>query len=162
MSRRRIRLSNRMYAIVSAEDYEHLKQFSWIGRSNRPKGYPGKHNFYCYRWTPRKNYKRRAVYMHHEVSGSIEVDHIDGNGLHNYRENLRPANHNQNQHNKGKCYTNTTGYKGVRFDKRRGSYYASIMLNKKTVYIGAYKTAKKAALAYRKKAIELHQGFARW
>ena len=51
-----------------------------------------------------------------------EIDHIDGNGLNNAVDNLRTcssAGNDQNKHN----------VKGYSFDKRRGKYYAQIMIN---------------------------------
>lgn len=54
-----------------------------------------------------------------------------------------------------------TPYKGIRFNKRDKMWYARIMQNRKEIYIGCYKDAVSAAIAYNEKAIELHGDKAR-
>lgn len=44
---------------------------------------------------------RKTVYLHRMImdpEGSLEVDHIDGNGLNNTRANLRLTSHSDNMH----------------------------------------------------------------
>lgn len=91
-----------------------------------------------------------------EVPDGLDADHIDRNRLNNRRSNLRIATRGQNLHNKTKLCTNTTGYKGVCYDKSRGKYMATINGR----YIGRYPTPEQAAQAYNIKAKELHGEFA--
>ena len=51
--------------------------------------------------------------------------------------------------------TNTSGYRGVSFDKSRDRFAAAVTIKNKTIYIGRYKTAKEAATA-RDKYIDKH------
>lgn len=43
---------------------------------------------------------------------------------------------------------NTTGYRGIGFNKEINKWHARIMVNKKRIYLGSYSTKKGAAIAY--------------
>src|SRR5262245_19767608 len=58
-----------------------------------------------------------------------EIDHADENQSNNRWNNLREATPSQNHRNRGKQRNNTTGYKGVCFDKRAKRFVAGIKLN---------------------------------
>ncbi len=104
----------------------------------------------------------RIVYsLYHELDiGSLQVDHIDQNRLNNNPCNLRLATHQQQQCNKTSKKNSTSNYKGVSWHKPLSKWRASICVNKKRMHIGYYLTEKEAALAYNKKAQELHGPFA--
>ena len=89
-----------------------------------------------------------------------QVDHIDGNGLNNRRENLRIATAAQNQRNAKLRIDNTSGYKGVYFDKRKKKWRGLIKFNQKTIHLGSYATPEAAHEAYCKAAKELFGEFA--
>lgn len=89
------------------------------------------------------------------------IDHINGNGLDNRRENLRLATSSQNQANKGKGRNNTTGRKGVFWNKNTKKWYSQITVNRKIIFIGLFNTLDEAYEAYCKKAKELFGEYAR-
>jgi hypothetical protein len=93
-------------------------------------------------------------------SGLPQIDHINGDRGDNRIANLRWCSRNQNQHNKGKCKTNTSGFKGV--CREDGKWRASIWLNNKFNRIGSFDTPEEAFDAYKAKARELHGEFARF
>lgn len=87
------------------------------------------------------------------------IDHINNDGLDNRTANLRRCTSFENMHNRTKKKNNTTGYKGVY--AHRGCFCASIAHHGVKYHIGRYLTAKEAAIAYNKKAKELHGEFSR-
>lgn len=88
-----------------------------------------------------------------------EIDHKNGIRHANAWLNLREANHSQNQRNKGLQKNNTSGYKGVVWDAACKKWRASIGANKKTTYLGLYKTPELAYEAYSKAAKDLYSDF---
>jgi hypothetical protein len=91
----------------------------------------------------------------------MDVDHINGDGLCNLRENLRLCTHSENLHNRGKQINNTSGYKGVYFHKQSKKFTAKIRLEGKTTSLGYYDSPIEAAQAYDAKAREIFGEFAR-
>jgi len=61
------------------------------------------------------------------------IDHIDGDGLNNKLDNLRPCTHQQNLQNRRVNKNNKTGHKGVYVDKGNQKYRAQIMHNGKNI-----------------------------
>jgi hypothetical protein len=83
----------------------------------------------------------------------LHVDHIDHDGLNNRRYNLRNVTRTVNQLNNRKQTNNTSGYRGVVWDKDRNLFQAKIKLHGKQKMLGRYKTAEEAndvVVKYRK------------
>lgn len=89
------------------------------------------------------------------------LDHINCNRQDNRISNLRESDHSKNGMNRPATKSNTSGYKGVSFDKRRNCWHASVGFKGKNISAGDFSTAKEASAAYNKKAIELFGDFAR-
>lgn len=108
---------------------------------------------------------RQSVYMHRLIVGAGPrelVDHSDGDGLNNQRWNLRTANPNQSQDNRGKQRNGRTSqYKGVFWDKSRNRWAATIHHEHRTRALGRYQAEEDAARAYDEAAIALFGSFAR-
>lgn len=92
---------------------------------------------------------------------AAEIDHINGDRSDNRRANLRLAAGWQNHANARLSKRNTSGFKGVSFDKRRGLWYAYIKKHGRMLNLGLYKTAEAAHAARLAKAKELFGDFAR-
>ncbi len=116
---------------------------------------------YAYANQYQGNYKNRIVKMHRLIlSTDKNVDHANGNGLDNRRENLRIANKSQNGCNRGPQRNNTTGLKGVSFHKKSDKWMARITVEGKAHYLGLFGSKEKAAVAYDKAAKRYHGEFA--
>lgn len=89
------------------------------------------------------------------------VDHINMDRADNRIANLRLATHSQNKANRAAPVTNTTGYKGVWFDKRRGKFVAALKVEGTTKHIGYFTLASDAHDAYKQAAREYFGEFAR-
>lgn len=98
-----------------------------------------------------------GVYLHNLLMGG-RCDHKNGDGLDNTRVNLRKCTQAQNGLNRRP----KTGkrFKGVFFDKRRGTFYAQVAFQRKTHSSPRFETAEEAALWHDAKADELHGEFA--
>ena len=85
------------YAYVSAEDYDNVMLYRWY-RSAGSKHEKTTHHY------ARSVINGQHISMHHFLQGKPTkghvVDHIDGNGLNNTRENLRIVTLSQNSQNR--------------------------------------------------------------
>lgn len=91
-----------------------------------------------------------------------QIDHINLNKEDNRWCNLRESSNRENQINQTIDKTNTSGFKGVSFDKSRGLWVAYVARgNRRTKYIGRY-DCKAAAYFARIVAAEIdYKEFAR-
>jgi hypothetical protein len=90
-----------------------------------------------------------------------EVDHIDGNPLNNVWSNLRPCAQIKNAKNRKLNVTNTSGYKGVTFNRKLGRHVARIQHDGKRLFLGVFDTPEEASAAYQEAAFALHGEFSR-
>lgn len=96
-----------------------------------------------------------------DIPDGMVIDHINGDKTDNRKSNLRIASNMENCRNQRLCSRNTTGYKGVSFDKRRKQYSAAITVDYKNIFLGYYESPQEAALAYDKAASFYFGEFAR-
>ena len=84
------------------------------------------------------------------------IDHINRNKSDNRIANLRDVTRAQNCQNTLKLSTNTSGFKGVGFDKAKGKWEAKIWYEGRKKWIGYFPDAQLAAKAYAQAAAQLH------
>ena len=87
-----------------------------------------------------------------------EIDHEDGDGLHNRWLNLRPATHAQNAQN---SKPKRNGLKGVYLHKASGLWHARITANGKTESLGYFLSEVASHSAYKIASKRLHGEFGR-
>ena len=91
----------------------------------------------------------------------IQIDHVDGNKQNNNPANLRIATNQENQRNVKIQKNNTSGFKGVSYEKDRNKWKASISNGSRRINLGRFNSPEEAHAAYKNKAIELFKEFAR-
>jgi len=152
-----IPLTQGKVAIVDAADFEWLNQWKWCASLCDGSWY-----------AMRKDYALgrrhgKTVYMHRfamRAPRGIEVDHFDGNTLNNSRAtNLRLATSQQNKFNTGVKKNNTSGYKGVSWNKKLQKWVAQAVINREHRYLGLHATKELAAEAYVKATSPAHGEF---
>jgi hypothetical protein len=105
----------------------------------------------------------RIIFLLHK--GYLEkdniIDHIDNNPLNNKIENLRECTISQNQQNSKLSKKNTSGHKGVTWDKATSKWRVQIKLNGKYHYFGLYVNLEDAIKASTEARKKLHGDFGR-
>ena len=84
-----------------------------------------------------------------------DVDHIDNNPANNSLYNLRWSSRSENLMNTQLSLRNTSGVKGVSWNKRHHKWQACIMIDGKQMHLGLFGTLEEASLVRRTKANEL-------
>lgn len=108
--------------------------------------------------------KRYKLYMHRYLKGAIKgetVDHVNGDGMDNTRCNLRKCSKAENARNSELSASNTSGYKGVTWNKNAKKWLAQLKVDRRHVYIGVFTDILDAAKAYNTAALEHFGEFAR-
>lgn len=157
-----IKLNSRKYpgliAIVDDIDGD-LSELKW-----HPTIAP--HTTYAQR---RFRFGENAIPMHRVVLERVlgrplardeRADHINHVGTDNRRENLRLASHAQNSRNRLIDKRNTSGYKGVAWDKRNSKWQVHIRVNSKQKLLGRFTDIKEAARIWNQAAVEVYGEFA--
>jgi hypothetical protein len=110
----------------------------------------------------KRYYAHRLVFFMFNDYFPQEVDHKDGNKSNNKIENLRPATKSQNQHNAKININNTSGVKGVSWDKRNKKWKAQIAVNKKNYQLGRFDTLEMATQVINEFRKQYHNEYARF
>ena len=93
---------------------------------------------------------------------SVNIDHIDGKGSNNHFTNLRLATTAENLRNAQLSRRNTSGFKGVSYNRRLDRWQASITVAGKLHYLGIFNAPEKAHVAYCTAAKQHFGEFARF
>lgn len=145
-------------AVIDVEDVCLVEDFNWLSSVC-------KNVVYAMRASPRKpNTKRKFILLHRVLTSApahLQVDHIDSDGLNNRRSNLRLATVSQNHFNSRISKRNTSGFKGVSFEKRANKWLARIKIDGKVKWLGYYNNPEDAGAAYAKASPEVHGNFGR-
>jgi hypothetical protein len=107
----------------------------------------------------RNYYIHRLIWFYVHGYWPEYIDHINGDRSDNRIENLRECSNQQNNNNKGKPKSNTSGYKGVTWDKRSNRWVAQIQVGEFHIHLGSFKDKNQASEAYRQSAIKYQGDF---
>ncbi len=146
--------------LIDEEDFDRIfsSHFTWGINPNSKK------HWSAYVRGRKKTRDREQIYLHRFIMSppiGMQVDHINGNGLDNRKENLRICTASQNTKNKRLAINNTVGLKGVT-RRQNGKYVAQIRKDYKLETIGTFDSPEEAHEAYCLRAIELFGEFARF
>ncbi len=157
-------LSRGLVALVDDDDFPLICGFKWHaarGRSLSEVWYACA----CLGKAQALQFGKRHVKLHRLLMGfpnsPLKVDHRNGNGLDNRRENLRIVNANQSQMNRPANIQAVSQYKGVSWHKRSSRWQSQICAYGHHRYIGEFANEIEAALAYDREAILIHGEYAR-
>ncbi len=133
---------------IDLEDVIRCKQFKWY---KTPMGYPARRD------------GSTLILLHRFLMGPdhLHVDHIDRNKMNNRKSNLRLATRSENLCNQKTSLRNSSGYKGVSWNKRRGKWHCYITKDQRRHHLGYFDSVREAAVKYNESAIKLHGEFAR-
>lgn len=148
---KKISLTQKKFAVIDDDMFDVLSKHKWcVNNGYAVRGIvPG----------GRIQEKMHRIIMN--APKNLEVDHIDGDRLNNQRSNLRLCIHSRNVMNCGIYKNNTSGYKGVSWNKQIEKWIAHIRINKKRIHLGVFVDKKKAVEIYNKNAEKYFEKFAR-
>lgn len=153
-----VKLKNNHTLLIDDADWNLVKNFKWTAHKKPPN------NCYYAIATDYSSGKKKTIYLHNLLinkPSAFTIDHINGDGLDNRRQNIRLATKSQNAGNQKLRANNKTGFKGVCFHKQHKLYMATIKVNYKGIHLGYFKTPESAAKAYDKAAIKHFGKFAK-
>ena len=147
-------------AIIDAEDVHMVDSGNWYAMI------AGNTVYACRR--VHSGMHSRVVLLHRvlmEPPDGLVVDHIDGNGLNNRRRasncNIRIATRSQNLMNSGIYKHNSSGFRGVSWDKAKQKWRANIMMDGRSMHLGYFLTPEDASATYERVSKELYGHFRR-
>lgn len=145
-----IHLSQGKVALVDDADYDRLSQFTWGYYEHYRTGKTGYAARYATRLPGEK--RRRIICMHREIlglTGRVQADHRDGDGLNNQRYNIRPATKKQNTRAfRRKASGTSSQFRGVHWNAKAERWKANIRVDGKLIYLGSFEIETNAARAY--------------
>lgn len=151
-----IPLTQGKVAIVDDDDFELIKKYKWCAVKSC-------NTYYAMR-IDCTNKKRRFISMHRlimDANSGVYVDHVNGSGLDNRKENLRVCNNSENCRNQRVRINNSSGYKGVDWHKNLYKWRTRIMIDGKYTHLGLFSCIIKAAKCYNEAAIKHYGKFAK-
>ena len=153
-----IPLSQGKFAQVDDKDFEELSKYKW-------HAFKVTANLFYARRNQKINGKQRqsGILMHRQIlniCNRMFVDHINGNGLDNTRNNIRLCNATQNNRNARAYKTASSKYKGVSKSKNRKKYKGTITFRGKCIHLGYFIEEINAAIAYNIAAVKYFGEFA--
>jgi len=161
--------SGKCFAKIDPEDFADIAQFYWQGWTRGQ----GRGPEYANRTLPKINGKARKQNMQHRVMklpDDVLLDHKNGDGLDNRKQNLRVADKSQNNWNQKIRTGGSSKYKGVNWNKTCRKWNAQLVYKKRLISLGRFKSEiidgidtgeLKAARAYDNGAIKYFGSFAR-
>jgi hypothetical protein len=151
-------LGHGVFALIDADDFERINAFKW--HAKRKSSQPGRlYAQRTVRLTSGRDGKKTAVTLHREVMCALPhevIDHRNGNGLDNRKENLRRTDARGNATNVTSSKNHKRGgWKGVSWNPTAGKWQAAICAGevkangkRRQLYLGCFDDPIAAARVY--------------
>lgn len=124
-------------------------------------GYVGRQGYVLVKVGGNRFRAHRLIFLMMTGEAPDMIDHRDTNRRNNAWSNMRVASSSQNAANHKLRKNNTTGYKGVTFNRRLGKYQADIRWGRGNPrYLGLFNTPEEAHAAYCEAADKRHGEYA--
>ncbi len=151
---KQIELTRGLFALVDAEDYDHLMKTKWYAHGGK-----------CGKFYATAKIGGKAIRLHNLLARppcDMEVDHINGNSLDNRKKNLRICTRAQNGANtiRKRSANSLCKYRGTNINPR-GRFQAQINVKGKKISLGTFDLEVDAAKAYNAAAQKYFGEFAR-
>lgn len=157
-----IPLTQGKVALVDSRDYADVSRFKWYAFKGKSGHWYARRRLCLFE---RGDSSHSTVSMHRAILNAPQcemIDHRDGDGLNNTRQNIRACTRTQNGANQRPRKGKRVKFKGVSFNHKhpRNTFIASITSQGRHYSLGVFSTAEAAARAYDAKAFELWGEFA--
>jgi hypothetical protein len=93
-------------------------------------------------------YRHKIIWAFHHDEWPPEIDHKNRITTDDRIDNLRPCTHSENGSNRKAGKNNTSGYKGVSYQKKTGKFMARIGIGNQRLFLGLFDTPEQAHNAY--------------
>lgn len=142
--------------LIDIDDVEEVSKHIWF--INKFRGCGGYYKHYVI------NNKHTLIHrLIMKPEKGLVVDHINGDGLDNRKENMRICTRAENRHNSGKYINNKSGHKGVFLYKytKVPKWVAHIEVDKKRTHLGYFDDYEEACRARDEAELEYYGEYAK-
>lgn len=123
---------------IDKEDYERIKKYTWRIKKTR-------NNYYAMTGSKSKgNVQKMQWLLLPKPTNGFVIDHIDGNGLNNRKDNLQIISISENARLIRCQIDNQIGIRGVCYNKKSKTYQVNGIYNKQRYYFKQFKTIEEA------------------
>jgi len=136
------------------------KTISTMARAGRKAGCTNSRGYLVVGLNYKKYLIHRLIWVMHGNDPVAVIDHINGNTTDNRIENLRASTHTENMCNAKRSRRNTSGIKGVSWNKSSRKWIGSVWYQQKMYKTPAFEIKEQCAEAVRMLRLELHGEFA--
>jgi HNH endonuclease len=152
-----IKLADGRTVLVSEEDEQFLKQWSWGLVRSTKTAYAGRGERIGGVYFKILMHRIIAERMGLQIEG-LEIDHKNHDGLDNRRENLQAVPKAVNQQRSNERSDNTTGFKGINWNKQQQKYVVRLSIEGIRHNLGTVETITEALILLDKGKAGLRYG----
>lgn len=134
-----IPLTMGLVATVDAMDADLAQYRWWAQKHDAQVAYAVRSEMVEYKGSPIRMHRViMSRMLNRELNADEQVDHISGDGLLNTRKNLRLVTQTENSYNRKLYATNTSGTRGVSWNKRIEKWAVHISRNRQRIHLGYF------------------------